>query len=287
LHGPSHLRRAAVAAAGAALLIAGAALLIAGAAGAVAGSPQPGTGHSRAAAPDIASLNPAMAPGSELRFVAVAPCRIIDTRIAGGKITAGSRVFDVTLSTYRAQGGKAGTCNIPDVATAVQLNLGAISQNHKTSDIRGWATGTAEPTASLVNYNPSGPVANMVTMPVNASGQFTLKTPGSAQVFADVAGYYVKPLYASIDGTGGTAQVYAGVASGLVGETRDSVGEYTLTFDRNVTKCVAVATDYLFTPVHEISVDSDFSQDSTVYVSVKDSSTGNPDDTIFHLSLTC
>jgi hypothetical protein len=277
---PIHLRRAGVA-------LAGAALLLAGAAGAnAAGGPQPGTNALRPALAAEA-VNPAMAPGSDLQFVNVEPCRIVDTRKAGGALH-GTRTFDASLGSYAAQGGKAATCNIPEVAMAVQLNLGAISQKGSTSDVKGWALGTAQPLASLVNYNPAGPVANMVTMPVDPLGRFNLQTPGTAHVFADVAGYYVQPLYASIDGTDGVnAFVHENVQSGLVSAVRTATGEYELTFNRNVTACVALATDYLFTPVHEISTDSDFSQDSTVFVSVKDSSTGAPDDTIFHIALTC
>jgi hypothetical protein len=285
---PSHLRRAGIA-------LAGAALLLAGAAGAnAAGGPQPGTGQQRPALAASALAAPAMAPGSDLTFVSVEPCRILDTRKAGPALH-GTRTFDASMASYAAQGGKAATCNIPDVAMSVQLNLGAISQANSTSDVKGWAAGEAQPVASMVNYNPSGPVANMVTMPVNALGEFSLQTPGTAHVFADVAGYYVQPLYASIEGQtldpvtaaelGPT--VWQNVQSGLVEVIRDGVGEYELTFSRNVTACVPAATDYIFNEVHEISVDSDFSQDSTVFVSVKNSSTGEPEDTTFHLSLTC
>lgn len=279
---PFSLRRAGIAAAGAAILLAGAAGANA------AGGPQPGTGQHRPALAASALANAAMLPGSDLQFVSVDPCRILDTRKAGGALR-GTRTFDASLSSYASQGGKAGTCNIPEIAMAVQLNLGAISQAGSTSDVKGWAAGGPQPLASMVNYNPSGPVANMVTMPVNPLGQFSLQTPGTAHVFADVAGYYVQPLYAAIDGisTPDTAAVHANVQAGLVGVVRTSVGEYELTFNRNVTACVAMATDYMFTPVHEISTDSDFSQDSTVFVSVKDSSTGAPDDSIFYVSLTC
>lgn len=89
------LRRAAVAAAGAALLVLGAA-------SADAGGPQPGTEQGRSVAPRPALVTPATAAGSELRFVAVAPCRIIDTRVAGGRLPAASRTFDTTATSYAA-----------------------------------------------------------------------------------------------------------------------------------------------------------------------------------------
>ncbi len=278
---PIHLRRAGVA-------VAGAALLLAGAAGAnAAGGPQPGTGQHRPSIAAAALAAPAMAPGSEWQFVGVDPCRILDTRRQGGALH-GTRTFDASLSNYTSQGGKAATCNIPDAAMAVQLNLGAISQSQSISDVKGWALGNAQPLASMVNYNPSGPVANMVTMPVDALGRFNLQTPGTAHVFADVAGYFVQPLYAIIDGTdGANANVLDNVQAGLVSATRTSDGEYELTFSRNVTACVPAATDLMFNEVHEVSADANFAQDSTVFVSVKNSITGVPEDTIFNLSLTC
>ncbi len=280
MESPFRLRRVGIAVAGAALLLAGAA-----GAGATSG-PRPGAGQAKAVRAAIAAVNVAMAPGSELRFIAVAPCRILDTRVAGGVLNSTSRSFSA-VAPYTVQGGAAAGCDIPASAVSIQVNIGAISQGGTAGFVKGWATGAAEPNASLLNFDPSGPVANMVTVPLSPTDTFTLKTNKAAQLFADIAGYYVKPLYATIDAQSGSIGVFSGVQSGLVSADRSSVGEYTLTFDRNVTNCVAVATDYLFNPVHEISIDSNFSNDSTVYVSVKNSSTGAPDDTIFHISLTC
>ena len=272
----SHLRRGSVAAAGAALLTLGAT--------ASASGPDTANGSEKGASPDVAAVSSAFPPGSELQFVAVAPCRIIDTRQEGGALTSGSRAFDATLASYSGQGGKSGSCGIPDVAVSVQLNLGAISRQGKTSDIKGWATGTSEPTASLVNYNPAGPVANMVTMPVNGTGRFTLKTPGSAHVFADVAGYYVKPLYVAVAPDGA---VYSSTASGVVGTTRISTGRYAVTFNRDVERCSAVASDLIFSGTRDISTDTGFSGDANTVTVQVTNSTNVPEDTYYSLSLTC
>ncbi|QIM20058.1 hypothetical protein G7075_01065 [Phycicoccus sp. HDW14] len=265
-----------------------AALTLSATAAVAAGTPSPNPRSSAKAAgvaPGVAAVSALFPPGSEVRFVAVAPCRIIDTRVSGGALVAGQRTFDATLASYAVQGGKAGTCNIPDVATSVQLNLGAISRNGSTSDLKGWATGTAEPLASLVNFNPSGPVANMVTMPVNGSGQFTVKTPGAAHIFADVAGYYVKPLYAAIEPGGG---VYSSTASGVVSSAKSSTGVYTVTFNRDVERCAAAGTDIIFSASREITVDNGFSADpNTVTVYVRNTATGASEDTYFYVSLTC
>lgn len=284
MQNPFHLRRAGIA-------LAGAALLLAGATGANAFSgPQPGTGLKRPAVADSALANPAMNAGSELQFISVAPCRILDTRVAGGALTATSRVFSA-VAPYATQGGLAAGCEIPASAVSLQVNLGAISQAGTEGFVKGWATDTPEPNASLNNYQANQTEANMVTIPLSESDTFTLKTNRSAHLFADVAGYYVKPLYASIDAQNGEeATVWDGVSSGLVDVVRIGEGEYEVTFDRNVTKCVGVATDYWFPVTREISVDTTVPRpdaDSIVAVSVKNSSTGAPEDTVFHLSLTC
>lgn len=272
----SHLRRGAVAAAGAALLTLGAAASASG-----PDTANPVTGGS---GPDRTAVDPNFPPGSELQFVAVAPCRIVDTRVVGGRITAGSRVFDATLGNYSGQGGKAGTCNLPSSgAVAVQLNLGAISRDGKTSDFKGWATGTSEPTASLVNYNPSGPVANMVTMPVNGSGQFTLKTPGSAHAFVDVAGYYVKPLYAAVSSSG---SIYTGISSGVTSVTRTGTGMYTVTFNRDVERCSATASSITWASNLDVSPDVGAGGPNSVVVGIANTANVMTDG-YFTLSLTC
>ncbi len=281
MHHTLRLRRAGIA-------LAGAALLLAGTAGAnAAGGPQPGSGQGKARVAAAALANPVTTPGSEVKFIAVLPCRILDTRNTSKALTSTERVFSA-VKPYSAQGGRGAGCGIPANAVALQLNLGAISQGGAAGWVKGWSTGDLEPNASLVNYDPSGPVANMVVLPLSGVATFSLKTNRTAQVFADVAGYYVKPLYATIDAEDGlTASVYFGISSGLVGVTRVGVGNYELTFDRNVSNCVPAATDLLFDGARTISADAAFSGDSVVAVSVKNSSTGAPEDTVFNLSLTC
>lgn len=275
---PTRARRAVVALAGAILLT----VAVAGASAALAGDqPNP---NGAPVGPDPAAVSSLFPAGSELQFVAVAPCRIIDTRNAGGQLSATSRVFDATLATYAAQGGKAGSCNVSDAATAVQLNLGGISGNGKSSWLAGWATGTPEPTASLLNTSPAGPIANMVTVPVNASGQFTLKTPGVMHVYADVAGFYVKPLYATVDGDG---TVWGGMSSGLVSSVRNSVGTYTLTFNRDVEMCAATTSDWAFYFVHEVSADVRYGAGTNTVTVVSRNASGALEDTMFNVSVTC
>src|SRR4051794_9493276 len=54
-------------------------------------------------------------PASDLLFVPVTPCRVIDTRLAGGKVNANEvRSYRIAGTTgFEAQGGHAGGCGIP------------------------------------------------------------------------------------------------------------------------------------------------------------------------------
>jgi len=272
----TRLRRAVVATAGAVALVLGATAAVASG----PDSANPGTEPR----PDKAAVSALFPPGSELQFVAVAPCRIIDTRLAGGAISGGTRIFDATLATYAGQGGKAGSCNLPTSGvTAVQLNLGAIWKAGGNSQFSGWATGTPEPLASLVNYTKAGPIANMVTLPVNSSGQFTLKTPGTAHAFVDVAGFYVKPLYAAVSSGG---SIYSGISSGVTSVARTGPGMYTVTFNRDVQQCSAVASSITWASNLDVSPDVGAAGTNTVTVGIANTSNVMTDG-YFTLSLTC
>ena len=190
---PFHLRRAGVA-------VAGAALLLAGAAGAnAAGGPQPAPVSTGRPSPPPPSPTP--------------PWR----RAPTGSSSASSRA----ASSTPAAGG-ALTAPAPS-ARREQLHLPGRPGSHlqhpghrrrppaqprrhlpvpELSDLKGWAAARTAPRLPG-ELQPVGPVADMVTMPVDALGRFNLQTPGTAHVFADVAGYFVQPLYAIIDGTEG------------------------------------------------------------------------------------
>ncbi|HEY5031270.1 MAG TPA: hypothetical protein VIJ54_02260, partial [Actinomycetes bacterium] len=228
-------------------------------------------------------VSPAIAAGSQAQFTGVAPCRIIDTRVTGGVLVASSRVF-TAVGPYSPQGGNAAGCGIPSGIQSVLMNVGAQSYLGSNGYVKGWATGASEPLASLVNFNKSGPIANMVVVPVDATGHFTLKTAGSAQLYVDVAGYYLKPLYVAVTPAG---NVYGGISSGVVSTARSGTGSYTVTFDRNVRNCAAVGDDIIFAGSRDVSADVGFDADpSTVTVAVTNSSDA-PEDTYFTLSLTC
>jgi hypothetical protein len=114
---------------------------------------------------------------SDLLFVPLNPCRIIDTRkpSPGSKIAPGeTRHFQVAGSTeFGPQGGNLGGCGVPSgvaepQAAAVALNFVAI-RPEGTGHMRAWAYGQPMPLASIINYDLLAPffnIANGVIVPI-------------------------------------------------------------------------------------------------------------------------
>jgi hypothetical protein len=148
-------------------------------------------------------------PAADLVFSPVAPCRIVDTRLAGGPIAADTqRSFVVTGTTdFEAQGGTPGGCGIPDGAAAVVVNFVAVGPAGP-GDLRAFPFGQPVPLASIINYAslPGLNVANGVAVPLCAApgpcpSDLTVQADVSAtHLVADVLGFY-QPVAAGGIGT--------------------------------------------------------------------------------------
>src|SRR5215813_2107632 len=164
---------------------------------------------------------------ADLVFNPVVPCRIIDTRVAGGPISGGSqRGFFAAETNYSAQGGFAGDCGIPfGPATAVFVNLVAVSPAGP-GDLRAFPFPSSAPLASVLNYAsvPGLAIANGIVLPTcdpavsGCTVDFTIQADGNAtHLVADVMGYFAAPVMAplSINVVENSVSVAAG-ANGLV-----------------------------------------------------------------------
>jgi hypothetical protein len=151
-------------------------------------------------------LLPSLAPldnAHDLTYTPVTPCRIIDTRLVGGPIAAGTqRSFYVAGSFgFDTQGGHAGGCGVPfGPATAVVINYVAV-QAAGPGDLRAWPYAGTVPTASVINYAqvPGLNIANGLVQPLCAGGggtclrDITVQADASdTQLVADVVGYFAQ-----------------------------------------------------------------------------------------------
>jgi hypothetical protein len=155
--------------------------------------------------PITTSLSPAQA---DLVYTPLTPCRIFDTRLAGGPIAGGStRSFIVAngSGSLSFQGGSAAGCGVPfGPATAAVVNFVVVAPAG-AGDLRQTPFGTPVPVASFLNYVNSG-IANdntsngsvtTICNPATTScgSDVTIQVDGGAtDLVADVQGYFAAPV---------------------------------------------------------------------------------------------
>jgi hypothetical protein len=130
------------------------------------------------------------------------PCRIIDTRLAGGALTSGTPRSFVVAGTgggFALQGGTAGGCGVPVGATSVMMNFVAVDPQG-AGNLKGAAFPNAIPvTGSIINYQLLAPplnIANGLLFPIcdpttaTCTADITLQANGAGtDVVVDVLGY--------------------------------------------------------------------------------------------------
>jgi hypothetical protein len=218
------------------------ALLAGGAGMAVAAN-----GSSAPAARSVSPRAGGATTSHDLQFVPVNPCRLADTRLAGGALGNNvARSFLVTGgSGFSLQGGNSSGCGIPDGALAAELTI--ISADASGPGLlRAYPFG-GQPTATILAYQKGPNLLNTGTIALcdpsqtSCTSDLTVKSfQASTQVIIDVNGYYVPNYYAFID-LDGSLISGAGVASS--GRTTGvDTGGYTVVFDRDVTGCALLAS---------------------------------------------
>jgi len=170
-------------------------------------------------------FTPLVATAAETSFVPLPPCRMVDTRLAGGAFAAGEiRAFDIVGETlnYSGQGGSASGCGVPGFfagapqVQAVAVNVVAVNPTVATAGyLKGWAGDGTEPNASFLNYNkmiPNLNIASGTVLPVrqdSAGDDLAIKASQPVQVVIDVVGYYRKVKFESVQvGTMSTSIPY-------------------------------------------------------------------------------
>jgi hypothetical protein len=105
-------------------------------------------------------------------FYTLNPCRVVDTRQAGGA-TAGAPLTCGLETDFTIVGG---TCGVPSGAKAVSLNL-AVTQPSAAGNVRVFASGAPAPTASSLNYAAGQTRANNAIAPLSAVGRMSTCSP--------------------------------------------------------------------------------------------------------------
>ena len=137
-------------------------------------------------------LTASAADSAPTTYVAITPCRVVDTR--AGTDNVGPRSTPIgngeTYSTPFV--GAVGKCNIPANAVAVVLNL-AIVNPTGNSFLTVFPAGGSVPLAANLNYTAGqAPASNAATVQIGTGGQLSFfNLRGTVDVTADVSGYYL------------------------------------------------------------------------------------------------
>ena len=127
-------------------------------------------------------------PTPPIAFVAIAPCRLVDTRGNGftgafgppSMIGNSSRVFPV-----------AGNCGIPMSAQAVSANM-AVTNTSATGFMAVWPDGAPQPVplVASMNFSAGQTIANAVIAPLGAISGLNVFAKVGTDLVIDVNGYF-------------------------------------------------------------------------------------------------
>jgi len=146
----------------------------------------PGTARLEQTAAPATSLPSGASP---LVFVAITPCRVIDTRASESfsgpfgppsLVGGASRTFPMEASA---------TCTIPAVAQAYSLNITVVPPG-PLGFLTAYPTGQTLPLAATVNSPEGFIVGNAAIVPAGASGSIDLFASNATDVVVDINGYY-------------------------------------------------------------------------------------------------
>jgi hypothetical protein len=121
-------------------------------------------------------------------FGAVAPTRLLDTRVGTG---ATKRIVGPDKSVSFVVTGTHGSARVPSASSAVVLNVTATAAT-ASGFVTAYGAGGSRPSSSNLNYVKGRTVPNLVVAPVGDDGKVTLynSSSGSVQLIADIQGYF-------------------------------------------------------------------------------------------------
>jgi len=125
---------------------------------------------------------------TQVQFVPVTPCRVVDTRQADGSFGGPPISGGTTRSFPLGQG--ANPCNIPSYAIAYSLNVTVAPPGH-LGYLTIWPTGQGQPLVSTLNSPDGRTKANAAIVPAGTpSGAISVYVTDTTNVILDIDGYF-------------------------------------------------------------------------------------------------
>ena len=137
-------------------------------------------------------------------FTPITPCRIADTRLAGGTVLANqAREFLGSGASFLSQGGSDSDCGLPAAPAALVMNTTVVDPL-APGYLTVFMTGRPRPLAASLNYATGQIVNNQMIAVISLSGQsggFSLYSYATTHVVIDVVGYFdeAKVIFVPMD----------------------------------------------------------------------------------------
>jgi hypothetical protein len=147
----------------------------------------------------------ALAVGTPLPFVALPPCRLVDTR--GNAPLTGGFLPPATVRSYTVTN----VCGIPANAQALSLNATVVFPTGP-GFLTLYPQGGAFPPVSTLNYNGNDVIVNAAVVPLSAGGGLSMALGVSGgDAVLDTNGYYApQAVVSTINGASGAVTLAAG-----------------------------------------------------------------------------
>ncbi|HLJ44405.1 MAG TPA: hypothetical protein VKU01_00270 [Bryobacteraceae bacterium] len=122
---------------------------------------------------------------SGLQFVAVTPCRVMDTRNPTGTFGGPAMLGQTSRTVPIPQS----SCNIPATARAYSLNITVVPHGG-LQYLSIWPSGQAQPVVSTLNAFDGRIVANAAIVPAGTGGAISVFVSDTTDVIIDINGYF-------------------------------------------------------------------------------------------------
>ena len=174
-------------------------------------------------------------PPTALKFIAVAPCRVVDTRLANGLFGGPA----ITGGSFRSFPLPQGACDIPANAAAYSLNVTVIPIG-TLGYLTIWPTGQGQPLVSTMNSLDGRIKANAAIVPGGTLGAVSVFVSNTTDVALDIDGYFAA--------TGSSTLQFYPLTPCRVLDTRDPTGTlggpYLASVPNGTSPCCPVAATF-------------------------------------------
>ncbi len=123
-----------------------------------------------------------------LAFYPMAPCRLVDTRLATGPL-GGPSLIASAIKNFPLLSSP---CNIPATARAYSLNYTAVPKK-ALGFLTTWPAGQTQPLVSTLNSTTGAVTANAAIVPSGTNGDISVFVTDASDLVIDVNGYFAPP----------------------------------------------------------------------------------------------